>query len=355
MLFTEKGVDALVIDAKVFCTLQKMVASLNTSLFRSGIKLTSHDLLENSRSIISIPRSEGDYFKWASKLPDKHGYSFDKRVHFWADSKRGLPGVLFLDKNNEVVLPLGVSEGYITCVTSTNVRDFRVQDVMPIFPRAIMGKVEDRIIAIFTKAIEYRDQLVAKYNKRGETKPKHAVPESWSTVTGWRHDSVNDNITEAELKQEKNSINKEKEDMSKTKQVANGMLNVNKEALKQVGYLNAGRASNKLIKESVRPLLNLMFKPTFMQKVAMKLFKIENPVDVALKSGLSDLACAQLAQALIELKGTENEYVRQVTQAGITQAGYELSKAIPFEDTVDKVVAHLESGAKEIADKIGKK
>lgn len=148
------------------------------------------------------------------------------------------------------------------------------------------------------------------------------------------------------------TLKEEKEDMTKASQVKTGMYEVNKDAAIEVGYLNAGRASNKLIKEAARPLLNVMFKPTFMQKIAMKLFKMENPVDVALKHGASDFFCAQLVQAVIEIKGVENEQVRKVTKAGIVQSGYELSKAIPFEDAIDKVVSHLENGASDIAKKL---
>ncbi|AJF40804.1 hypothetical protein AVV29_gp036 [Vibrio phage phi 3] len=134
------------------------------------------------------------------------------------------------------------------------------------------------------------------------------------------------------------------------------MINVNKDALKEVGYLNAGRASNKVIKEACRPLLNLMFQPTFVQKLGMKIFKMENPVDVALKSAVSDVFCAQLVQLIIELRGVENENVREVAKAGIVYSGLQLSQSIPLEEAIDKVVEVLEKEAGEIVSKMqGKK
>ncbi|QKN85381.1 hypothetical protein KNV08_gp153 [Vibrio phage Quinn] len=371
-------------------------------------------IFEASRGIISVPRGYGTYWDWAVQKPSKHGFKFDARFDFWAESKKGMEGVAFIH-NGQVFMPI-YRDGYVVYavhLASGQKHALDMEHLMPLFPRAVcqtLNKEQTRMFNDFQDQIsnicdartdwlngkgtytqgqldqDYTGSLTPceqeaiseldddmGYTTRGydnswETVGRRGMggsikdkkPNPWATRTPEGKQFITKEMLEkAMVANVATTLNKSKlegkEDMTKATQVKTGMINVNKEALKQVGYLNAGRASNKLIKESVRPLLNVMFKPTFMQKIAMKLFKMENPVDVALKSGLSDLLCAQMVQAIVEIKGVENEYVREVTQAGITQAGYELSKSIPFEDAIDKVVANLEKGAEGIVAKISKK
>ncbi|QIG66454.1 hypothetical protein KNV09_gp149 [Vibrio phage Athena] len=373
-------------------------------------------IFEASRAIISVPRSYGTYCDWAVQKPSKHGFKFDARFDFWAETKKGMEGVAFINNYGEVFMPI-YRDGYVVYavhLASGRKHALDIEHLMPLFPRAVcqtLNKEQKRMFNDFQDQIsnvcdartdwlngkgtytqgqldqDYTGSLThceqeaiseldddmgyttcdydnswATVGRRGMGGGiKDKKPNPWATRTPEGKQFITKEMLEKAMVKESvlnaQTIKSEKgtEDMTKATQVKTGMINVNKEALKQVGYLNAGRASNKLIKESVRPLLNVMFKPTFMQKIAMKLFKMENPVDVALKSGLSDLLCAQMVQAIVEIKGVENEYVREVTQAGITQAGYELSKSIPFEDAIDKVVANLEKGAEGIVAKISKK
>ncbi|QKN84802.1 hypothetical protein KNV05_gp153 [Vibrio phage River4] len=361
-------------------------------------------IFEASRGIISVPRGYGTYWDWAVQKPSKHGFKFDARFDFWAESKKGMEGVAFIH-NGQVFMPI-YRDGYVVYavhLASGQKHALDMEHLMPLFPRAVcqtLNKEQTRMFNDFQDQIsnicdartdwlngkgtytqgqldpDYTGSLTpceqeaiseldedmtntwATVGRRGMGgRIQDKKPNPWVTSNPDRNLFITQEMLEKAMHKEQTTLKSEKgtEDMTKATQVKTGMINVNKEALKQVGYLNAGRASNKLIKESVRPLLNVMFKPTFMQKIAMKLFKMENPVDVALKSGLSDLLCAQMVQAIVEIKGVENEYVREVTQAGITQAGYELSKSIPFEDAIDKVVANLEKGAEGIVSKISKK
>ncbi|AUG85145.1 hypothetical protein FDJ19_gp153 [Vibrio phage Ceto] len=370
------------------------------------------EIFEKSRGIISIPSNFKDYFSWANGKPSKHGFNFEARFDFWAESKKGMEGVAFITCGGRLIFPLYRDDDTVRgvdldsgCITAQD-----ITNLMPLFPRAVLATMTGSERAAFN---DFQDHIASLCDMRtrwleGKEKPisggrldpdyegsitpaaAEAIAEleepslassSWSMVgrrgmgnspftvkrdkrpNPWELTNTPEGnvfITKEMLEKaasttiSNETILKGKEDMTKATQVKAGMINVNKEALKQVGYLNAGRASNKLIKESIRPLLNAMFKPTFMQKIAMKLFKMENPVDVALKSGMSDLLCAQMVQAIVEIKGVDNPYVREVTQAGITQAGYELSKAIPFEEAIDKVVANLEKGAEGIVAKISK-
>lgn len=300
------------------------------------------------------------YFDWAVDKPSRAGFSFPERVAFWAATAKGLPAVPFL-MFGEPVLPLAVTDDKIYAVNlySGVVINSTLPRAMPLFPIAVFSMLQSKDTGVNKEVLRNAFQVIAQYGQERDNnlteqalkQEREVVAQSWdieNTKVHQYNTLVNETVLKDEFKQES-------KEMKNTDQLKRGMVEVNKEALTSVAYLNAGRASNKLIKEAVRPLLNAMFKPTFMQRIAMKLFKMENPVDVALKSSLSDLACAQLAQAIVEIRGVENEYVREVTKAGITQAGYELSKAIPFEQAVDELVSKLEGGAEGIVSKLSKK
>ncbi len=143
---------------------------------------------------------------------------------------------------------------------------------------------------------------------------------------------------------------KGKEDMN----FKQAFVGTQKSALAQVSALQAGRASNKVIKEAMRPLVSSFFKPNFMQRIAMKLFGIQNPTDKFMASDASDMVCAQLAEIIVQVRGVEDENVRKVTEAGIVYAGNKLADNIPLEATIDSVVEKLVQGAGEVAGKIGK-
>jgi hypothetical protein len=302
------------------------------------------DLIEYYSGILSIPRGYRQYRDWAFKHPSKNGFDFLNRFDFWAETTGNLEAVPFLNVSTaELVFPICRRRDTVAYLTIDTGHMYygTVDTLLPIFPTTIEGLMREGLLPpsawsefkLVMSRVRQLDKLRASFLASPNTKKE----------------KTSFNIEEPVKSKPQES---EKEDM---KEVAKGMANVNKEALKAVGYLNAGRASNKLVKEAVRPLLNVMFKPTFMQKIAMKLFNMENPVDVALKSGMSDLLCAQMVQLIVEIKGVENKQVREVSQAAITQAGYELSKAIPFEDAMDKVVEQLEAGAGDIVKKLNKK
>lgn len=360
-------------------------------------------LFAQTAPIISIPNRFSKYTAWSAESPSKHGFSFEQRFDFWAENKKGMEGVAFITEAGRLVLPLYREDdlAYTLDLCSGDKDVYNIRNIMPLFPRAVassnsLSKSKDTFrlfqMGVTQMCAAREEWLKNPDNFRFSQAEQEAISEldedtMWDIKPKPRpfkdlsaHAQTRAEEQAQKVKQERRAkrnspanamaalgaafsntatqtFNSElgNEDMTKATQVKTGMYEVNKEAAKQVGYLNAGRASNKLIKESVRPLLNVMFKPTFMQRIAMKLFKTENPVDVALKSGVSDFFCAQLVQAIIEIKGVENEYVREVTQAGIVQSGYELSKAIPFEEAIDKVVKHLEEGAEGVVAKLAKK
>lgn len=327
-------------------------------------------LWEHSKGIIG---GKGDnYFQWAESKPSKAGFDFKHRLDFWAIKSGSYEPVAFLDTQGKLVFPWFIHENTVYCTyleDSTQVQ-YPLTRIMPVFPNALRAMLTKECApgaaVKFWGMYRIVQEYVNKLDDRHRTKwlkgnPTTSFDEGWHIEpTPNESEAIdelnsNDPLFTPEFIEQLPTTKKEESTMSKASQVKTGMIETNKDALKAVAYLNAGRASNKLIKESLRPMLNMMFKPTFMQKIGMKLFKMENPVDVALKSTMSDLFCAQLAQAIVELKGVENEHVREVTKSGITYAGLKVSELVPFEQAMDDVVAKLEQGAEGIVSKISKK
>lgn len=309
--------------------LKSKIAATGVSL-EEAIYDVIEDIFEYSKPIISIQRGFTDYYEWAKTMPQKHGFDFLSRFDFWAENTKGLEGVAFISASGDVVIPAYRDDIFVYAHVPSLGRlgVFKVSELMPLFPQAVkkaLGSDTERVYfkafqACVTRVCEQREKWLASVslNVDGTPYPNDCTLGMDSTAwkSAWVKNDKNMFINNNVIVNNESTVGKE--DISKTEQVKTGMVNVNKEALKSVAYLNAGRASNKVIKEACRPLLNAMFKPTFMQRIAMKLFKMENPVDVALKSGLSDLLCAQLAQAVVEIKGVDNEYVREVTNNFMT-------------------------------------
>lgn len=152
-----------------------------------------------------------------------------------------------------------------------------------------------------------------------------------------------------------NSLDTNKPEFGKMKKVAetakkvgSGMVDANKQAFGMAATMQVGRANNKAIKEAVRPLVKLMFKPSFMQRLLAKVFKRENPIDQFLDSPYGSLFAAQLAQGLVTARGIENEKIKAVTVGGIAYAYNELGDLIPLEKTVDEVINKLTEAAEKV-------
>lgn len=352
-----------------------------------------------------------DFFEWSGKHPKRNGTEYVSRVDFWASKSSTFEAVPFVTENARIVFPWFIHNGVAFCsdLTDTKGCSVPVAKLLPMFPRDVKEfthdylprSVEAKFNLYFGRVmlvVKDMDTLRTKWlagtaeyetpeaiseldednsterSRRNEqaaydrrTRPLHAhnIRGNWNptptpdvtierdllvagTITGrWKEENENKSNTPKSIKEENNT-------MTKSSQVKSNIVDTHKDALKAVGYLNGGRASNKLTKEAVRPMLNAMFKPNFMQRIGMKLFGLKNPVEVALQHPASDFFCAELANLIVEIKGVENEHVREVSKAGIVYSGMELSKLIPFEEAMDKVVAHLEDGAGKVVEKMKK-
>ncbi len=156
-------------------------------------------------------------------------------------------------------------------------------------------------------------------------------------------------IDALETEQPKTESKKMQKAKEAVKVVGTGMLDANKTAFGMAATMQTGRANNKVIKEAVRPLVKLMFKPSFMQRLLAKIFKTENPIDKFLDSPYGGLFAAQLAQGIVTMKGIENEKVKAVTVGGIAYAYNELAdEVLPVENAIDSVVKQLTAAAEKV-------
>lgn len=289
-----------------------------------------------------------------------------RRFKFWSSDKRGQQPVLFWTYQLGFVEAVDMQDSYVKVVqwSTGTVHLVNFKKMIPIFWNRMLP-----VLAGQHKATKSDVQQLVQFRQRFRQDP-NLVNEKMDDLEETKTFTVNKQpdwdtnpfekftVSMQDAARAMNNFNKveilEETNMTKATNIKNGMVETNKEALKAVGFLNAGRASNKVIKEAMRPLLMAMFKPTFMQSMAMKLTGMQNPVEKALEHEAADLFCAELAQLIIELRGVENEDVREVTKAGITYAGVKLSDKVPFEDAIDDVVAKLEEGAAQIIKKVKK-
>lgn len=298
-----------------------------------------------AQRVLGIIKEQGnslrDFWDVAEKRPYRSGSDYTKRVDFWARKNSSNPAILFFSKEErEIVFPWFIynDEAYCSSVLSGHRFIIPITNLLPLFPAAVREAGGYGIAHELTKTAEELNSLREEFHSK-------IKPSQYETLDDLNIDYNNNPFTEE----------KQEEDMSKETTVKSTLVETHKNVIKEVGYLNGGRASNKLMKEAVRPLLNAMFKPTFMQKLGMKVFNLKNPVEEALNHPASDFFCAELANLIVEIKGVENKHVRKVSQAGITYSSLELSRLIPFEEAMDKVVEHLEQGATKIVDKMEKK
>ncbi|CAL9981271.1 hypothetical protein VPHD260_0128 [Vibrio phage D260] len=110
---------------------------------------------------------------------------------------------------------------------------------------------------------------------------------------------------------------------------------------KEIASLNAGRVSNKVVKEAMRPLVALLFKPTFMQKIAMKVTGAKNPLDEFMNTPYADFVCAQLFKVVIDMRGVDNEHVKKTANSAVIYAGLKVTDELPVEDLIDAAIKQV--------------
>ncbi|CAM0091801.1 hypothetical protein VPHD51_0133 [Vibrio phage D51] len=122
---------------------------------------------------------------------------------------------------------------------------------------------------------------------------------------------------------------------------ADNFINDQKEIAKEIASLNAGRVSNKVVKEAMRPLVALLFKPTWTQKLAMKLTGAKNPLDEFMNTPYADFLCAQLFKAVIDMREVDNVHVKKTANSAVIYAGLKVTEELPVEDLIDKAIKQV--------------
>ncbi|QAY02146.1 hypothetical protein VspSw1_74 [Vibrio phage VspSw_1] len=315
-------------------------------------------------------RIEGNVSSWAeyvAQAPERLGSKFPERVRFWASKKSNMPACPFL-LGQEVVLPLyfdSMNTMTVFCVSTLSYGEMHqgvsFDRLIPLFDRLFYSRVLNKVEvppverSNIRKAVSTLMDSISDWDKVRKdvirTLSLEPTPENiWDTPDIF----VNSNTHTF-----KNVTVKDKQDnkMSKTKRIAENMVESNKSAAKDIAFLNAGRTANMVIKAAMTPLLKAVLKPTFMQRAMMKLTGTTDPVERFMESPVSDLLAAEGFKLALELKGVKDEKLQETADKAIVYAGMKVTENIPLEDLLDDAiekVAEAVSGS-NMLDKLAEK
>lgn len=295
------------------------------------------------KRILKIKEEHSDWTKWVSDYLKTDRKNYLSRFNFWADGRCGRPNMFITVDTTDLVVVLGHKHSQALILDAFNPTEANwvpIKNLVPVFLDS-NHKVTTKQMNAFKNAVSPSIKKIQETFGKSITN-SGTVEHTPTQKTEWASTKFTNT--------ESNEYKEESEDMKKS--FTKGMFQTNKDALKQVGYLNAGRASNKVLKEAVSPFIRMAFKPSFMQRMVMKMLKIQDPAEKLLQSEYSDVVCSQLAQAIIELKGVEDEHVREVTKAGIVYSSLKLSEKIPFEEMMDKAVDKITEQSESVFKKI---
>lgn len=281
-------------------------------------------------------RMDKTYLSWKDFVEadrSRDGYSLAKRFRGWA-ANSPFPSVLFWCISfGEVVKVLHVDEELKQAIVLSydGLCKAELVDIFPIFPSKLSRMSTDQAYAL--KKAQGIFDLATRELQHISTKPNTEVSGKNTTA---------------------NPIKPKETKMKNINKKAANLLQVEKDAAVQTGYLTAGRTSNKLVKEAVRPILNLIFKPNFMQRLAIKWGGVKNPVDSFMESPASDVVCSRLFRVLLELKGVEDEHVLNAANAAIVYSNLKVGEEIPIEDLIDSAIESVKEGVEslDIAEKV---
>lgn len=322
-------------------------------------------------------RIEGTVSSWAeyvAKAPERLGSKFPERVRFWASKKSNMPACPFL-LGQEVVLPLYFDSMNTMTVFSVSTlsygeihQEVSFDKLIPLFDRLFYSRVLNKVEASavernnIRKAVSTLMDSISDWDKVRKDVIRTITLEAERGVTSAKTENIWDTpdvYVNNNTHTFKNVTVKEKQDnkMSKTKRIAENMVESNKSAAKDIAFLNAGRTANMVIKAAMTPLLKAVLKPTFMQRAMMKLTGTTDPVERFMESPVSDLLAAEGFKLALELKGVKDEKLQETADKAIVYAGMKVTENIPLEDLLDDAiekVAEAVSGS-NMLDKLAEK
>lgn len=293
------------------------------------------DMLQKYRQTLRVQGSFNTWEDWVARAQPRDGYPILKRFEGWA-SDSPFPPVPFalLEQNGSdtvmkdslvVVHSLDGMLANCSIYRSGHVllnERVHVSYLVPIFISKLGGS---------TKAAHSMSEHV-KSVRRGvltlkETRDDLDVTKGYKTTMN--------GYFVADTK----SKTKETETMKNTK--TDNFIQDQKAIAKEIASLNAGRVSNKVVKEAMRPVVALLFKPTFMQKLAMKITGAKNPLDEFMNTPYADLICAQLFKTVIDMREVDNEHVKKTANSAVIYAGLKVTEELPIEDLIDKAIKQV--------------
>jgi len=358
---------------------------VGSSSFKQPPKLTLLNLyvinyLEAYASTLAVSdatRGFPKYSQWAKTKPSRAGSSFEERVKFWAAEKSNMPACPFMvEKTGEVILPIGFYSNRMVAFNTSIIpgkysliESHSVYEVIPIFDRNLLSAYKrqgyqegERVIATVMPYMAEWARLRKAALKRLNQEPVSELDDVFNTrALGGsisNNTVLNANYAKLEERVVATLIKPEgKQEMSKSKQIAQNMIEANKAAAKDLAFLNAGRVANKTIKTAMTPILKLLVKPTFMQRAVMKLTGAKDPIEAFLDSPVSDLLAAEGFKLALEIKGIEEGKLQETANKAIVYAGLQVTDKIPLEGLMDAAIAEVANALEKtsVLDKLTKK
>ncbi|CAL9997869.1 hypothetical protein VPHD3_0134 [Vibrio phage D3] len=355
---------------------QKRCGELNSELLKAfkqikhaldpNVPTDGSQLLFRYRQTLRVQNHRQSWHDWVLKGEQRDGYSIVERFKGWASSNP-FPSVVFCTiQNNKIrkgyyaVIESVTSDGIASCIVSdgnVSYRDqYNITGLIPIFVGKLGGsatlgkKISDHVGSI--KAL--RNEIDKERKSAPETRDdlEESVAYSVDPYTGQRHSKLKTFdgkiIRKATLTNSTILADKGNDNMKTPNTKTERFVETQKKALEQVAYLNAGRVSNKVVKEAMRPIVALLFKPTFVQKLAMKLTGAKNPLDDFMDTPFADLLCAELFKLALEMREVDNQKVHRVANNAIVHAGLKVTEKIPVEDLIDGAISQVTDKLKDI-------
>lgn len=300
----------------------------------------------------------------------RDGFSMKQRFDGWA-SNSPFPAVPFVvvDGNDKLLIDR-------TVVVLTPIQNNVVQVASRDGDHIVVSPCYwDQLIPVFTNKLgaspkvgrelaSYCGDIVSTYKKNGNlhkpVDPRETRDDLYSGTTtintdalGRKYNTTSDDTLDA-ARYTQSKTSEEKSTMKNVK--ADNFIQDQKAIATQIAKLNAGRVSNKVVKEAMRPLVALLFKPTWTQKLAMKVTGAKNPLDEFMNTQYADLLCAQLFKVVIDMREVDNKHVKDTANSAVVYAGLKVTEQLPVEDLIDQAIAKVSEatagafGKKDVSD-----
>tara|TARA_Y100001956_G_scaffold75879_1_gene84410 strand:+ start:3205 stop:4275 length:1071 start_codon:yes stop_codon:yes gene_type:complete len=318
---------------------------------------TGHDLLVRYKQTLRVKDTQGtNWADWVNSGASRDGYGMEARFKGWGFNSP-FPAVpfVFLDYMDRVVpgvlavlvsTPKNGRAVFVTIDHSGEIKENTraLTNAAPVFVNKIGGANK-----VARDAAELCSQVQKIFNTEVRDDLDSSSFDAGNGGNPWVVNEPRNPFTSAEAPDHKqykikvtdnNKFKLEETNTMKNTKTDN-FIQDQKAIAKEIASLNAGRVSNKVVKEAMRPLVALLFKPTFMQKIAMKLTGAKNPLDEFMNTPYADLLCAQLFKVVIDMREVDNVHVKKTANSAVVYAGLKVTEQLPVEDLIDNAIKQV--------------